>query len=231
MEPLVVGVWHENDGSRLLDEGCRKAFTERVLPVVDRKTLLVLEGDYDRHAPRRAKYNPLYWYELMHARRMLGVPIGMPFITCKDGRHISGNFKEAMDTLMADTTRYIDPSIALPEGSPATFEAICQAMRTNSVRYDICAEVYDERALIRHCSEMLRLHELCDWPMVDTARNWADGGGQAIILCGCLHALTIHRKTGWPTIALREDGAAMRELLVNIIACVLYPEKVLDIRI
>jgi hypothetical protein len=223
-QPLIVGVAHDYEGPRLLNRRCRERFREEIRPIIDRNTLLLIEGKY-RESFHRI-WHPSYLYWRWKVQRFIGVPIGYPTIGCRDGRFLERGAYVRNLVLCNIDGQYISPFIALTENFPTTFVELCNAFVHSRLEYAMTKEK-NEAWLVHYCLEWLRLNALFDEPMIKAARTWGECGRHAIIICGGIHALTIHRATGWPVTYLLNTPQDIRLLANNIIAAVLYPEKVL----
>lgn len=228
-QPLVVGVRHEKGMMGcLLDGHCREAFKKDVLPRIGGDTLLLLEGDYREsyHHPR----DPLYSLHRSLAELFLGVPINSPVIGWRDPRQQEDR---EMRTQSDKLYKYIDyrvaPRVVFSERAPRTFVELCDAFVHSRVEYTLTEE-FAEYELARYCVNILDRHARFDAAMIAAACKWGAAGCPVIIVCGGLHALTIHRETSWPTLFLAgETPGNVTELVRAIITDILYPEKVLGV--
>lgn len=224
-EPLIVGVKHDPTG-RLLDHGCRKRFKKEILPLIDQDTLLLLEGDYRKAYFR--KRHPKYLIEWRLARDSVGVPISRPIIGWRDGRWRKPHRMKQMVNVTIYGRYCVKPFIALPDDNSETFDELRTAYIHSRVRYTMTSEPSD--AVIRnYCAQILEWNEQFDETMIESAREWMESGHHVIILCGGVHALTIHRKVGWPITFLADTHENIYKLTRDVVASVVYPEKVLGI--
>lgn len=227
-EPLVVGVVHDTTAHCLLNRACRKEFTERVFPLIDRNTLLLIEGPY--RESYREERSPLYFFQHWAAMAHVGVPIGRPTIGWRDGRHLVQHpytvYRETLESLTY-ANKQTRPRIVLSDDTPTTFAELCGALFHAELAYHMTGE--DDAQELFYGTRLLRSFLQFDKSMIAAACEWWESGRHAIILCGGLHALTIHRTTGWPTIHLGcETASEVEKLTRDFIANVLYPEVVLE---
>lgn len=226
--PLIVGVAHQNAPQYcLLDQHCQEKFKKEIFPHIDCNTLLLLEGNYEESYHK--KWHPLYLYRRWEACKDVGTPIGYPTIGWRDERCREHDAYEQVANLCNDSDRYIVPSIVFPKNPPRAFRELLSAFLSSQLKYEVTGEVYDEERHLHYCSEALRWEARFDDTIIRSAREWGDNERHAMIICGGVHALTIHRRTGWPITYLADHPEGIHKLTLGLIATVLYPEKVLHI--
>lgn len=224
--PLLVGVRHDANYSPLLDRHCRERFTQEIFPLIDRDTLLLLEGAY------RESYvdaNDFFSFvQRWSAARFVGVPIGRPTIGWRDGRHLIkplGQFIEETVEFALRAQKYTLPHIVLTDDMPATFAELADALLCSRLNYRM--NNWDDLTQLESYRRIVESFAQFDRTMIKAAREWEKSDRHAIILCGNMHALSIHRKTAWPVISLRPDTITETQTLTRcFIATVLYPEAV-----
>lgn len=226
--PLIVGVQHDIYANKLLDRECQKRSQKEVLPFVNESTLLLLEGAYqEAYIGRTGSFSS--FFERWKIARQIGMPIGHATIGWRDGRYLIQSADEvcmANLAFIAHAEERIGPCIVLPENTPTSFAALARRARDTQIAYDMVFEE-DDRAQLDAYRHIVRSWSLFDHAMITAAREWGESERPAVILCGRIHALSIHRKTAWPVISLAPDTSeAIRELTRNFIATILHPETV-----
>lgn len=171
--------------------------------------------------------HPQYLTERRRARKFVGAPISCSVIGWRDKRWRSQSSVTQLVRLRNYAHYVIMPTIALPDNTPVAFSLLCKAFACSRLQYTLRKS--HDIGLRKYSSEILGWNKLFDDSMITSAREWGESGRRAIILCGGIHALTIHRSTGWPMLHLAETAENMRELTRQTVANVLYPEKVLGV--
>ena len=225
--PLIVGVRHGTHTNKLLNRECRAEFRKLVFPSIDRTTLLLLEGAYQKeYVEHTGSFSS--FFQRWKVARYIGAPIGHSTIGWCDGRYLTQLAREVQAenlAFIAYAEEKIRPRIILPENTPTNFAALAQAVRSTQLAYDITEK--NDRGQRGMYMGIVCTWSLFDYTMIKAAREWGASGRHAIILCGRVHALSIHRRTAWPVISLSPDtGAATKELTRCFIATVLHPENV-----
>jgi hypothetical protein len=194
---------------------------------MDQNTLLLLEGAY-REA--YAEYTGTFFsfFERWNTARYVGVPIGHSTIGWCDGRYLKEPEHKAQAANIAFISyaeEQIGPRIILPQNTPTDFATLARAARDRQIVYDMVEEDdHDQLDAYRH---IVHSWSQFDYAMIKAARAWGESERQSIILCGRVHALSIHRRTAWPVISVAPDTSmAIRELSMSFIATTLYPETV-----
>lgn len=230
--PLIVGVQHDLDDyehQTLLNPHCQTQFQSNILPHIDDNTLLLLEGSYEAALQRNGEK----WYPWNRYRteQFMGTPLGphSPTIGYRDGRCLRHHAVNAGYELICYGVRHIQPRTHLTLPAPQTHDELCRAFCTAQLKYHVRESWwYRKWRNLRYCSEVLEQLAQFDRPMIAAAREWGESGRHAIILCGTIHAFTIRRRTGWPTIFLTEDNPEnIYQETLGLISCVLYPEAIL----
>jgi len=226
--PLIVGARHNPYTGQLLDRECQSQFTERVFPLIDRNTLLLLEGAYKESY---VKTDALFgFFERRMAARYVGVPIGSPTIGWRDGRFLAQPQCQVFEETIAFASHaetQTCPRIVLQENTPKTFAELANAVLCAQLTYHMTGE--DDPTQLTACIKMIRSFAQFDRTTIKASREWEKSGRPAIILAGNMHALSIHRRTAWPVISLSPNtSAAIKELTLCFISTVLHPENVCD---
>ena len=226
--PLIVGVRHGTHTNKLLNRECRAEFRKLVFPSIDRTTLLLLEGAYQKeYVEHTGSFSS--FFQRWKVARYIGAPIGHSTIGWCDGRYLTQLAREVQAenlAFIAYAEEKIRPRIILPENTPTNFAALAQAVRSTQLAYDITEK--NDRGQRGMYMGIVCTWSLFDYTMIKAAREWGASGRHTIILCGTIHAFTIHRSTGWPITFLSEDSPTNAyEETLGLISCALYPESVL----
>jgi hypothetical protein len=220
--PLIVGVRHDCAQHLLLDAYCQKQFQKRILPLITPETLLLIEGSYRPVFSQRGDWS--YWWRKWEAEGHVGTHIGSPTIGWRDARFLKCGVMEKVYELAEYADKRIAPRVTFSTYAHGTRAALCDAFVSGRLEYHLKAEHCD----LDYCREIQKLFGHFDWPIIASAHAWAKSNRHAIILCGALHAFTIHRYTEWPVEFLLADNTEnIRDSTRGLICKVLYPEAVL----
>jgi hypothetical protein len=227
--PLIVGVEHDFEQKTLLNQYCQRQFQSKILPLIDDHTLLLLEGSYEIALHRNDER--LYFCNKYRTEKFMGTGMGarFPAIGYRDGRCLKPSALSAGWESICYAVRYIHPHIHLASPAPKTHDELREAFSTAQLKYHVSESWwYRKRCNRRYCRESLEHLMQFDWPMISAAHEWERSGGRAIILCGAIHAFTIHRSTGWPISFLnKDDPATVHAETMDLISFALYPEAIL----
>jgi hypothetical protein len=230
--PLIVEVQHDLDNyerQTLLNPYCQIQFQRKILPQIEDNTLLLLEGSHQTALQK--KEDQLYFWNKYCTEQFMGTSIGprSPSIGYRDGRCLKHPEMSAGYELICYMARHIHHRIHLTQPAPQTHAELCHAFCAEQLNYHIDESWwYRKWRNRRYCRGILDQLTQFDQPMIAAAREWGESGRHALILCGTIHAFTMHRSTGWPIIFLSEENQEnIHQETTYLISCVLYPEAVL----
>ena len=194
MTPIVVGVCHDRKLGLLLNTHARKRFGEEILPLVNKDTLLILEGGYQRkvYSPADKKYRRVRNV----AERFLGITLPeSPLIAWRDPRMFPFHRAAIASVILDDALEKILCGIPQPNLSCRSLAVLLRRVDRGIVPHisrkkDLS---YRQKLVLWNNAREMREFDRC---VVATTKKYEDTH-RVILVCGITHALAITRAQGW----------------------------------
>jgi hypothetical protein len=190
MQPLLLGVQHGQPGG-LLDKSCMQGFAERIAHTVTDECMIIIEGPTSRHVWRRGMFR--YRWMRMCARAELGKFKASPALVWSDHR-------QELSLLIKTIRSY---GIISELIGRSTIECPLWKNRAELISHYVSGQVlvsYNDPLSINELAAITdakRLSAKFDDDIIALA-DQNRTRGRTYIVVGYLHAISLHRFTGWP---------------------------------